>query len=78
MYYWWMHKMWKQDSITIEPDSILKTFLAAMIFYNKPLSVCQYSIHFGLGYEALESVMCDVIKINFKRRDDKRSGKGNT
>ncbi len=27
--------------------------------------------------EALESVMCDVIKIHVKRRDDRGSGKGN-
>ena len=27
--------------------------------------------------EALESVMCDVIKIHLKRRDATRSGKGN-
>ncbi len=27
--------------------------------------------------EALESGMCDVIKIHLKRRDETRSGKGN-
>ena len=29
------------------------------------------------GKEALKSVMCDVIKIRLKRRDERRSGKGN-
>ena len=30
-----------------------------------------------LTCEALESVMCDVTKIRLKRRDERRSGKGN-
>ena len=30
-----------------------------------------------MTYEALEYVMCDVIKIRLKRRDERRSEKGN-
>ena len=32
---------------------------------------------FFISEEALESVMCDVIKIRLKRRDERGSGKGN-
>ena len=31
----------------------------------------------GWSWEVLESVMCDVIKIRLKRRDEGGSGKGN-
>ncbi len=41
------------------------------------MSFCSSFIRHAGTWEALESVMCDVIKIRLKRRDATRSGKGN-
>ncbi len=35
------------------------------------------NFHWTDKFEALESFLCDVIKIRLKRRDTTRSGKGN-
>ncbi len=44
---------------------------------DKPRGVVFEYLRSNLAMEALESVMCDVIKIRLKRRIKTRSGKGN-
>ncbi len=45
--------------------------------FNRRREYQLYSIKFLSSKEALESVMCDIIKIILKRRLETRSGKGN-
>ena len=54
-----------------EDFTFVKIFdVSEFILSKGKLSILQHS-------EALESVMCDVIKIRLKRRIATRSGKGN-
>ncbi len=69
--------------------SYSKLLLCVCLSYIKTYSLCEYSIsvhrptwgsvwcNLQIVNKALESVMCDVIKIRINRRIATRSGKGN-